>query len=52
MSEGELTVAKLQERFPEDILGVSTFRDETTVTISADKVVEICRFLRDEPDLR
>lgn len=52
MSEGELTVAKLKERFPEDILGVSTFRGETTVTISADKVVEICRFLRDEPALQ
>ncbi len=52
MSEGDLTVAKLQERFPEAVLGVSAFRGETTVTIAANKVVEICRFLRDEPSLQ
>jgi NADH dehydrogenase I D subunit len=52
MSEGDLTVAKLKERFPEAVLGVSTFRDETSVTIAADKVVEVCRFLRDEPALQ
>ncbi|MGQ9584507.1 MAG: NADH dehydrogenase (quinone) subunit D [Anaerolineae bacterium] len=42
----------MKERFPEDVLEVSAFRDQTTITVSPAKVVEIGRFLRDDPSLR
>lgn len=44
-------VARLQERFPEEILEVVTFRGQTAIVIRRDRVVEICRLLHDEPDL-
>jgi NADH-quinone oxidoreductase subunit C/D len=44
-------VRKLQERFPQAILEVDRFRDETVVTVRAGEILPVCRYLRDEPDL-
>ena len=52
MVEGNHTVARLRERFPQDALEVSEFRGETSITIPAPRVTDICRFLRDEPGLQ
>jgi len=50
MSEGELSVSKLRERFPQSVLDVRQFRGETTVTVRAADILPICEFLRDDPD--
>lgn len=42
---------KLKVSFPEEVLDVREFRGEASVTLRKDRIVEICRFLHDEPDL-
>jgi NADH-quinone oxidoreductase subunit C len=41
-------VELLQEKFPEEVVEVSEFRGETTVVVKPEKIVEICRTLRDD----
>ncbi len=45
-------VAALQERFPDTIEEVVTFRDEITVRVNKAAVHEALHFLRDQPGLR
>lgn len=45
-------VSRLREKFGEAIQEYSQFRDELTVRVDKDQIVEICMFLRDEPDLQ
>ncbi len=42
----------LKAQFPDAKLGVAEFRDQVTVSVPREHVVEVCRFLRDAPDLR
>lgn len=41
----------LRERFPQEILEVNYFRNELTFLVDKKSIVDICRFLRDEPEL-
>ena len=41
----------MEEAFPEAIERVVSFRDESTVVIRKDDLIQIATFLRDEPDL-
>lgn len=50
-SEHEL-VKKLKARFDGAILEASKFLDQVSVNIDADRIVEVCEFLRDDPDAR
>ena len=43
-------VRKIKERFPDAIEDLSYFRDELTIRIRKDLIVEVCRLLRDDPD--
>ncbi|HEB75770.1 MAG TPA: NADH-quinone oxidoreductase subunit C [Nitrospirae bacterium] len=43
---------RIKERFPEEVVAVSEFRGQVSVTIRKGRVVEICRWLHDEPELR
>jgi len=52
MAEINLTVRKLQERFPASVLEVKTFRDEVNVTVQKKDILEICKFLYSDPDLQ
>lgn len=52
MSEENLTVQKLKQRFDNTILDVATFRDDTTVTVRREDILAVNRFLRDEVELR
>jgi len=52
MAETDLAVKKLREKFPNSILEVTTFRGEVTVMISKGELLEICKFLHSDPDLR
>lgn len=49
--EDNLTVKKLKERFPQAPLEVNYFQDQTMITVPKEKLVEIGRFLRDDPQL-
>jgi NADH-quinone oxidoreductase subunit C len=49
----EHILEKLTERFGKEIiLGSVDFRGQTTAIVEKDKILEICRFLRDEPVLK
>jgi NADH-quinone oxidoreductase subunit C len=52
MSEINLAVKKLKEKFPNSILEVTTFREEVTVTVSKGEIFEICKFLHSDQDLQ
>ncbi len=40
-------VEVLQEKFPDEVLEVVEFRGDTTIVVKPEKIVEICRTLRD-----
>jgi NADH-quinone oxidoreductase subunit C len=42
----------LSAKYPDAIMAQTEFRDELTVEISPDRIVEVCRFFRDDPSLR
>ncbi|MBI3091864.1 MAG: NADH-quinone oxidoreductase subunit C [Candidatus Tectomicrobia bacterium] len=48
----ERAVMKLRERFGEALREVQEFRGEMTVLVAAARLVDICRVLRDDPELR
>jgi NADH dehydrogenase I D subunit len=50
MIEGDASVRKLTERFPQAVLDVSTFRGQTTVLVQAADVLPVCQYLRADPD--
>jgi NADH-quinone oxidoreductase subunit C len=52
MTEINLTVKKLEEKFLNSILEVTTFRGEVTVTVSKGEIFEICKYLHSDPDLQ
>lgn len=41
-------VALLQERFPDEVVEVVEFRGDTTVVVKPDRIVDICRALKDD----
>lgn len=44
-------VQHIQDKFPEDVLGTEEFRGQASVTIKKDRMLEIFRYLHDEPSL-
>lgn len=51
MASLELVVQRLRDRFSEAIEDVSEFRGETTVRVNRESIVDVCQFLRDDPEL-
>jgi NADH-quinone oxidoreductase subunit C len=49
--EKNVTITKLQEKFPEVIVEIRTFRDEVAVYIRKETLIAVCQFLRDDPEL-
>jgi NADH-quinone oxidoreductase subunit C len=43
---------KIADQFPDDFLDIITFGDQVSVIVKKDKIVDICRYLHDDPDLR
>ncbi len=52
MIQTDLAVEKLRAQFPNAIQAVTHFRDETTLTVRAQDLIPVARFLRDDPELR
>ena len=47
-----LALARLRERFPNAVLATHTYRGDATAQIDPSAVVDVCTFLRDDPELR
>lgn len=47
----DIAVKKLKEVFPNSILGSYSFRDENTVIVKKEDIVDVCRFLKTSPEL-
>jgi NADH-quinone oxidoreductase subunit C len=52
MSAEAIAAEKLKAQFPEAVQEVSEAHGEVTVVVSRERIVEVCRFLKSEPDLR
>ncbi|NPA90997.1 MAG: NADH-quinone oxidoreductase subunit D [Chloroflexi bacterium] len=51
--EGERAVVEtLRQRFPDAVLATEEFRGDQVVTVRADRLLDVARFLRDDPELR
>ena len=48
----DTTVAAIQHQFPEAVVDTLEFRGETTLVVQPDRLVEVCKFLRDDPALK
>ncbi len=44
-------VTRIRERFPEAVREVVTFRGDTWIVLNKEYLPDVCRFLRDEPEL-
>src|SRR3972149_3888770 len=42
---------KVKERFPEEVVEVTNFRDQVSVIVKRGKILNICRYLHDDPSL-
>lgn len=42
---------RLKEKFPLGILEETVLRDELTLTVKKEQIVEVCRFLQEDPEL-
>lgn len=49
---GQDFVSRLQEKFGDSITGTNLEAIDPWIEVSADALVDVCRFLRDDPDLR
>jgi NADH dehydrogenase I D subunit len=43
---------RLQERFPDDVLSVDTYRGDASASVRAEHILDVARFLKDDPSLR
>jgi|SRR5580658_4914765 NADH-quinone oxidoreductase subunit C len=51
VSDERIEVAKIRAVFPDAILEVNTFRGDTRILVRREQIVDICRLMRDDPDL-
>jgi len=47
----EKVVERVKQKFPESILDLAAFRGETTLHLRAEDILDVCRFLHDDPEL-
>jgi NADH-quinone oxidoreductase subunit C len=53
MSMDPAQIAKMiEEKFPGQVVGISSFAGQVAVAVQKDGIVDICRYLHDEPSLR
>jgi len=49
---GSLEIAEeIKKTFPDEVIGFTEFRGQVTVSLSKDRIVDICRYLHDSPDM-
>ncbi len=47
-----IEITKIREAFPDALIGAETFRGDTRILVKREAIVDICRMLRDDPDLQ
>ena len=47
-----VVLEKLKSHFADALLEVNEFRDEMTVVVPKERIVEVCRFLKEDPQLQ
>ena len=52
MIQGNITVDRVNAQFPDAVLQVEETSGDVTITLEASALLQVCRFLRDEPDLQ
>ena len=52
MTRDDMVVEKLRAALPDAIEDVGDFRGERTISVRKDQIVDVCRVLRDDADLR
>lgn len=52
MNTKELIIEKVKEKFGESLEEISDFRDDLCVTIKKDQIVNLGKFLKEDPDLQ
>jgi NADH-quinone oxidoreductase subunit C len=48
--DGHLVIEHLKKRFPDDVVDSGSYRDQHWVEVKADRLREVCRWLRDDPE--
>lgn len=43
---------RLRDALPDAVVDVGVHRGDTTIVVAAERIVEVCRLLRDDPELR
>jgi NADH-quinone oxidoreductase subunit C len=43
-------ITKLKNKFPDAVVNVEEYRGDVTVTLKRDALLQVCTFLRDDPD--
>lgn len=51
MADGAKAVEAVRARFPGAVIGTGAFRDQHWITLNAESLVEVCRFLRDDSEM-
>ena len=51
MTQGNITVEKIKAQFPDAVLQVDETQGDVTVTLHVARLLDVCRFLRDDPEL-
>jgi NADH-quinone oxidoreductase subunit C len=46
-----LTAQRIRERFPDAVIGAHAWRGDDTVVLRREAIVDVCRFLKHQPDL-
>ena len=52
MSDGEQAVQLIQQHYPDAVVGSGSYRGQHWVEVDAGRLVELCRWLRDDTALR
>jgi len=52
MTEIQLSIDRLKEKFPASIIDVRRFRGEVTVAVTKKDILQICQFLFSDPELQ
>ena len=52
VTEDMSLIERLRGQFPEAVLEAQEFRGETSVTVQTKDLVDVCAFLRDDPELQ
>ena len=49
MADGDRAIERLREVFPDEVVSTGSFRDQHWAELKANRLVEICRWLKEDP---